>query len=62
MVCPALTLSPLGFLELDPPTLLAVAAEAGFASVTLRLAPAVSGGVHYPLAPGSGELGVRDDR
>ena len=56
MVHPALTLAPLGFLELDPPALISVAAEVGFASVTLRLAPAVPGGAHYPLAPGSPEL------
>ncbi len=52
----ALTLAPLGFLELDPPTLLSVAGGAGFAAVTLRLAPAVPGGAHHPLAPDSPEL------
>lgn len=53
---PDLTLAPLGFLELDPPALVAVAGEAGFRSVTLRVAPAVPGGISYPLAPGSAEL------
>jgi sugar phosphate isomerase/epimerase len=53
---PRLTLAPLGFLELDPPTLVATAAKAGFASVALRLAPAVPGGIHYPLRPGSRAL------
>jgi sugar phosphate isomerase/epimerase len=52
----ALALAPLGFLELDPPTLISVAGAAGFRFVTLRTAPAVPGGVHYPLWPGSSEL------
>lgn len=56
MARPALTLAPLGFLELEPPTLLAVAAAAGFASVALRTAPAVPGGRHHPLRAGSGDL------
>ena len=56
MSVPDLTLAPLGFLDLDPPTLISVAGEAGFCSVTLRAAPAVPGGIHYPLRPGSAEL------
>lgn len=53
---PSLTLAPLGFLELDPPSLLSVAGEAGFASVALRLAPAVPGGADHPLRIGTPEL------
>jgi sugar phosphate isomerase/epimerase len=44
-----LGLSPLGFLDLPPPDLIAVAAQAGFAAVGLRTAPAVPGGVAYAL-------------
>lgn len=51
-----LTLAPLGFLELDPPALLVAAGAAGFTSVGLRVAPAVPGGVHYPLPAGSRAL------
>ena len=49
----ALNLAPLGFLEVAPPALVAIAAEAGFGSVSLRMRPAVAGGSHYPLAVGS---------
>jgi sugar phosphate isomerase/epimerase len=51
-----MALAPLGFLELDPPTLISVAGAAGFRFVTLRTAPAVPGGIHHPLRPGSTEL------
>ena len=47
-----LSLSPLGFLEVDPPALVSIAAEAGFSSVSLRMRPAVPGGFHYPLEAG----------
>jgi sugar phosphate isomerase/epimerase len=50
-----LTLAPLGFLELDPPALVSVAHAAGFSFVALRVAPAVPGGIHYPLSTGSAE-------
>jgi sugar phosphate isomerase/epimerase len=48
-----LGLAPLGFLELDPPALLEVAAAAGFAWVTVRTRAAVPSGREYPLAAGS---------
>jgi sugar phosphate isomerase/epimerase len=48
-----LGLAPLGFLELDPPALIEVAAAAGFAWVTARTRAAVAGGAEYPLDPGS---------
>jgi sugar phosphate isomerase/epimerase len=51
-----LTLAPLGFLELDPPTFVSVAGAAAFRSVGLRVAPAVPGGIHHPLATGGAEL------
>lgn len=50
MPLPSLGLAPLGFLELAPPDFIAVAAEAGFASVGLRTRAAVPGGAEYPLA------------
>jgi sugar phosphate isomerase/epimerase len=56
VAAPPLALAPLGFLELDPPTLVAVAGAAGLSAVGLRVAPAVPGGVHYPLRTGSREL------
>jgi sugar phosphate isomerase/epimerase len=49
---PDLSLAALGFLELDPPALLDVAAEAGFSSVSLRTWAAVPGGPEYPLLEG----------
>lgn len=49
---PDLSLAALGFLELDPPALLEVAAEAGFSSVSLRTWAAVPGGPEYPLLEG----------
>lgn len=46
---PRLGLSPLGFLDLAPPDLIALAAQAGFGAVGLRTAAAVPGGQAYPL-------------
>jgi sugar phosphate isomerase/epimerase len=54
----------LGFLELDPPELIDVAAAAGFSSVSLRTWAAATGGVEYPLSEGSSlarETGARMD-
>lgn len=48
-----LSLAALGFLELGPPALIDLAAQAGFASVTVRTRAAVPGGPGYPLAIGS---------
>ena len=45
-------LAPLGFLDVPPPQLIALAAEAGFASVNLRTAPAVLGGAAFPMRAG----------
>src|SRR5262245_9718740 len=50
---PLFGLAPLGFLEVAPPDLIVLAAEAGFASVNLRTRPAVPGGAAFPIAPGS---------
>jgi sugar phosphate isomerase/epimerase len=50
---PPLSLAALGFLEVDPPTLVSIAAEAGFSSVSMRMRPAMAGGLHYPLEVGS---------
>jgi len=47
-----LSLSPLGFLDVDPPTLVSIAAEAGFSSVSMRMRPAVPAGIHYSLEAG----------
>ena len=49
---PQFGLAPLGFLDLPPPQLIALAAEAGFASVNLRTAPAVPGGAAFPMRAG----------
>lgn len=46
-------LAPLGFLELSPPQLIQLAADAGFASVGLRTLAATAGGVEYPMPVGS---------
>lgn len=48
----ALGLAALGFLELDPPALVEVAAAAGFASVTLRTRAAMPGGAEHPVPAG----------
>jgi sugar phosphate isomerase/epimerase len=50
---PLFGLAPLGFLEVAPPDLIVLAAEAGFASVNLRTRPAVPGGAAFPIEPGS---------
>jgi sugar phosphate isomerase/epimerase len=50
---PLFGLAPLGFLEVAPPDLIVLAAEAGFASVNLRTRPAVAGGAAFPIEPGS---------
>lgn len=52
----SIALAPLGFLELPPTELIAVAAGAGFASVAVRARAATPGGVEYPLEPGSAAL------
>jgi sugar phosphate isomerase/epimerase len=49
---PQFGLAPLGFLDLPPPQLIALAAEAGFASVNLRTAPALPGGAAFPMRAG----------
>jgi sugar phosphate isomerase/epimerase len=49
---PPLGLAALGFLELDPPALVDVAARAGFASVTLRTRAAMPGGAEHPVPAG----------
>jgi hypothetical protein len=46
---PGFGLAPLGFLDVPPRQLIALAAEAGFASVNLRTAPAVPGGAAFPM-------------
>lgn len=46
---PILGLSPLGFLDVPPPQLIAFAAQAGFGAVGLRTAPAMPGGTAYAL-------------
>lgn len=48
-----LSVAHLSELEVAPPDLIELAAKAGFSSVGLRVAPAVPGGINYPLrAPG----------
>lgn len=49
---PPFGLAPLGFLEVPPPELIGLAAEAQFASVTLRTRPAVPGGAAFPMRIG----------
>lgn len=56
MTTPPIALAPLGFLELSPPELISIAAEAGFGSVAIRACAATPGGVAYPLEPGSAAL------
>lgn len=51
----ALGLAHLTALELPPPGLAREAARAGFASIGLRVHPAMAGGVAYPIRTGSGE-------
>jgi sugar phosphate isomerase/epimerase len=47
------SLSHLSALDLTPPQLVSVAAEAGYWAVGLRLNPAAPGAVSYPLRPGT---------
>jgi sugar phosphate isomerase/epimerase len=49
----ALGLAHLTALELSPPELAREAASAGFASIGLRLHPAMAGGIAYPIRSGS---------
>ncbi len=49
---PGLGLAALGFLELEPPSLVDVAHASGFSSVSLRAWAAVPGGPEYPLLDG----------
>ena len=51
-----LSFAHLGALELPPPELIGMLGEAGFASTSLRMLPAATGGVEYPL----GNPGERD--
>ncbi|KUL47247.1 hypothetical protein ADL28_33030 [Streptomyces violaceusniger] len=46
-------LAHLSALHLAPPALVAAAAEAGFASVGVRVFPATAGETRYPLSPGT---------
>lgn len=48
-----LALSPLGFLELDPPAFIELAASVGFDAVAIRMRAASPGGVDHPFAAGS---------
>ena len=47
---PRLALAHLTVLEVAPPAFFALAAQAGFDDVGIRILPAVPGAVHYPLA------------
>jgi sugar phosphate isomerase/epimerase len=51
-----LSLSPLTVLEVGPPDLITLAADAGFSSVGIRLTSPMAGGIEYPLPPGSAAL------
>lgn len=53
---PHLSLSHLSVLEVGPPALIDLVADAGFASTGIRLSPAVIGGTYYPLLAGSQSL------
>jgi sugar phosphate isomerase/epimerase len=48
-----LSLSHLTVLEVGPPDLVTLAADAGFSSLGIRLHPPMPGGTAYPLRPGS---------
>ena len=48
-----LGLAQLGFLDVEPPTLIDVAARAGFAAISVRTRAVVPGGPEHPLATGS---------
>lgn len=49
LAMPAFSLAHLTALSLSPPELVSVAAQAGYAEASLRLLPAASGGIAYPL-------------
>ena len=51
-----LSLAHLTVLDVGPPRLIALAAEAGFRAVGIRLCSPIPGGVAYPLRAGSPEL------
>src|SRR5258706_4794228 len=51
-----LSLSHLTVLEVGPPDLITLAAEAGFAATGVRLVSPIPGGIEYPLRPGSPEM------
>jgi sugar phosphate isomerase/epimerase len=53
MMPPTFGLAPLGFLDMAPPDFVAMAGEAGFASVALRTRAAVPRGHEHPLVLGS---------
>ena len=50
------SLSHLTVLEVGPPDLIDLAADAGFTSTGIRLSPAVPGATAYPMQPGSAEM------
>jgi sugar phosphate isomerase/epimerase len=52
----SISLSHLTVVEVGPPDLIDLAADAGFASTGIRLSPAVRGGNAYPLRAGSPEM------
>jgi sugar phosphate isomerase/epimerase len=51
-----LSLSHLTVLEVGPPDLITLAADAGFSSVGVRLSSPMPGGIAYPLWPGSAAM------
>ena len=51
-----LSLSHLTVLEVGPPDLVTLAADAGFSSLGVRLHPPMPGGTAYPLRPGSAAM------
>ena len=51
-----LSLSHLTVLDVGPPDLVTLAADAGFSSVGVRLHAPMPGGIAYPLAPGSAAM------
>ncbi len=56
MSMPALSLAHLTVLEVGPPELIDLAADAGFRAVGLRLVSPMAGGIEYPLKAGSAGL------
>ena len=51
-----ISLSHLTVLDVGPPDLITMAAEAGFKSVGIRLTSPIAGGIEYPLRPGSARM------